>query len=133
MASKICYDDYSASRQKHLIIYDMKPYWALSYIKGNKCIIAMDKRVESMSQQIENQILPSLNHYKVYNREYHYYDSGVQCLTIDKKKFIILNTASIIIPPDQQYDYVLINYYPNKKDIPNGKCFVTNDNLPIID
>jgi competence protein ComEC len=111
--AKSFYNEYLTSRQKILIFYNVKPYWALSYIKGDEGIIFLDKKLESFPEIIKNQIIPSLNHYQVRGLECRFYDEKIKMLEIEKMKFCILSKEFKNFLPalNFEFDYLLDNSF----------------------
>ncbi len=105
---------YKKYSQRILIFYNVKPYWALSFIKGGDAVVCLDKRLQDFPSMIEKQIIPSLNHYVVTRTEMKFYDEKIKMLELEKMKICILNRNKIFLPDlDFEFDYLLNNSFMN--------------------
>ena len=111
--SKSFYNEYQTSKQKIVIFYNVKPYWAISFIKGKSAIIFLDQKIKNFPNVVENQIMPSLNHYQVIASKCEFYDEKIKMLEIEGMKFCIVNKdfKNFLPTLDFGFDYLLNNSF----------------------
>ena len=116
MVKEICMG-YKNVRQQILIFYDVRPYWAMSFIKGCHAVVFSDKRLQDFPLMIEKQIKPSLEHYEVTQSEFKFYDEKIKMLQIEKMKICVVNSNKIFLSEsDLEFDYVLNNSFENTSE-----------------
>lgn len=114
LIGKNFYQDYSLRKQNILIFYNVKPYWALSFIKGKRAVVIADKKMETLDYIIDNQIKPSLEHYKIVNVEYKFYDDDIRMFELDQNKICVVSRNFKNFLPcalDFNFDFLLNNSF----------------------
>ena len=114
LIGKNFYQDYSLRKQNILIFYNVKPYWALSFIKGKRSVVIADKKMETLDYIIDNQIKPSLEHYKIVNVEYKFYDDDIRMFELDQNKICVVSRNFKNFLPstlDFNFDFLLNNSF----------------------
>jgi len=114
--SKEIFMGYKSMRQRILIFYNLKPYWAMSFIKGSDAVVFSDQRLKDFPMMIESQIVPSLEHYGVGRREFRFYDEKIKMLEVEQKKICVVNDKIFFTPLNFEFDYLWNNSFSDVSD-----------------